>query len=240
MSRTRHLRRPRARRGSILLPLVATMLLLLAAGLALVELSSAQRLRSTVTADSFRAFWVAEAGMWHAALLDAEIAAPVAFSGGSYTVTQTGDDYASAGTVREATRVVRGTFFGGGSSKGPIDVVATAATARPSSFNRIRMQLVTLTDDPYEIESFSLSASGFHPPLRRLRLDRSPIWFGFEWLPMSDEPPNRGSTDDRTIEGGSPPLNLAFWWSPFGSQDYELTLSFADGSSSTIRFTIDW
>ncbi len=93
-------------RGSVLVPVVAAMLILLLMGVALAELFAAQRMQSTLTVDSVQAFWIAEAGVWHAGFDDTDITVPVAFAGGDYTVVQSGSDYTATGSFNQATRVV--------------------------------------------------------------------------------------------------------------------------------------
>jgi Tfp pilus assembly protein PilX len=94
------------RRGSVLVPIVAAMLILLLTGVALVELFAAQRMRSVIGIEGTRAYWIAEAGLWHAVYEDNELLTPVAFGGGAYTVARSGVDFTSTGTLGGATRVV--------------------------------------------------------------------------------------------------------------------------------------
>ena len=53
--------------GSVLVPVVVAMLILLLMGVALSELFAAQRMQSVLDVESAEAFWIAEAGLWHAA-----------------------------------------------------------------------------------------------------------------------------------------------------------------------------
>jgi hypothetical protein len=103
-------RSPRKERGSVLLPVVAALLILCLAGVALAEMFGAQRLGGVLSIESSRAFWIAEAGLWHAANEGADIATPVPFAGGTYTVVKRGSTYTSTGTFHDATRVVAREF----------------------------------------------------------------------------------------------------------------------------------
>jgi hypothetical protein len=98
--------RAHSTRGSVLLPAVAAMLVLLLTGVALSEIFGAQRMREVNALQSAQAFWIAEAGVWHAAHNLAALSTPVSFGGGSYTVTKSGSTYTSTGTIGAATRVV--------------------------------------------------------------------------------------------------------------------------------------
>jgi Tfp pilus assembly protein PilX len=82
-------------RGSVLLPVIAAMLVLMLAGAALVEAFGAQRMQSAYTVESVQAYWAAEAGTWHAANIQQAIGIhpTVSFAGSTYTVTKTGDEY---------------------------------------------------------------------------------------------------------------------------------------------------
>lgn len=93
-------------RGSVLVPVVAAMLILLLAGLALAELFGAVRLEGALSVESARARWIAEAGVWHAASVSAAVPTPVAFAGGQYSVAKTGNTYTATGRMHDATRVV--------------------------------------------------------------------------------------------------------------------------------------
>ena len=99
-------RAERLRRGSALVPVVAAMLILLLAGISLSELFGAQRMQSVLAIESTQAFWIAEAGVWHAAWSGAEITTPLAFAGGTYAVAVSGNDYTSTGVRGQATRIV--------------------------------------------------------------------------------------------------------------------------------------
>jgi len=97
-------------RGSVLLSVVAAMLVLLLAGVALAELSAAESLEGALSVESARAYWIAEAGVWHAASASTAIPTPVAFAGGQYSVARSGNTYTATGRFHDATRVVSLTF----------------------------------------------------------------------------------------------------------------------------------
>ena len=102
--------RPGKERGSVLIAVVAAMLILLLAGVALSELFGAQRLEGALSVESARAYWIAEAGVWHAANAAAAITTPVTYAGGQYTVAKSGSTYTATGSFHDATRVVSFTF----------------------------------------------------------------------------------------------------------------------------------
>ena len=234
--------------GSVLVPVVAAMLILLLAGGALAELFGAQRMRSVLSVESTEAFWIAEAGLWHAAHGDTDIATPVPFASGAYTVTKSGDDYVATGTWDQAARVVSFTFTGssgGGGSSGPLDEAASAATASVAGGKKVTLDLISTSSSDAVIESFALSADVSTEKLRRVDLDSNRIWQGDTGsvdLPTGVLALNRGTTAERTIvAGASPPLLLSFQNNPSpGAVVYTLVLFFTDGTSSTITFTIAW
>jgi hypothetical protein len=86
------------------------MLILLLAGVALSELCAAQRLEGALAVESARAYWIAEAGVWHAANAAASITTPVSYAGGQYTASRSGSTYTGTGTFHDAKRVVSFTF----------------------------------------------------------------------------------------------------------------------------------
>ena len=93
-------------RGSVLVSVVAAMLILLLTSVALSELFGAQRLEGALSVESARAYWIAEAGVWHAAHGSASITPPISYAGGQYTVVKSGSTYTATGTFHDATRVV--------------------------------------------------------------------------------------------------------------------------------------
>lgn len=242
-------RRDPARRGSVLVPLVAAMLIMLLAGVALAELFGAQRMQSLHGVQASQAYWIAEAGAWHAALEDDSITTPVSFAGGSYTVSKAGDEYTSTGEKLAARRVVTraitaaGSGGGGGGGGEPLDEVASAATAARQNHKRATLDLVSITSSDVEISTFSLSADQSTEKLKRLRLDGKQIYkknSGLN-LPTGTVALNKGSSSHRTVPAmESPELRIEFKHSPDDDITYTLVLNFTDGSSETIVFTIEW
>ena len=100
--RTRSEGRRSTKRGSLLMPVVAAVLILLLMGVALSELFGAQRMQSALKVESTQAFTIAEAGLWHAAYDEAEITVPDSYAGGDYTVTKAAGLYTA--TVFQATK----------------------------------------------------------------------------------------------------------------------------------------
>lgn len=105
----------RSTRGSVLMPVVAAMLILALVGVSLAELFSAQRMSSVHGIDSTRAYWAAEAGIWHAAFEQADITTPVSYAGATYTVSKSGDTYTATAVCGSTTTVLSLTLAGGGS-----------------------------------------------------------------------------------------------------------------------------
>ena len=230
------------RRGSVLVPVVAATLLLSFCGIALSELVAAHRFQSAVGIGSARAYWIAEAGVWHAAQEGTELLTPVAFAGGSYTVQKAGDLYVSTGRFADAMRVVSLQFRGSGSGTATLDEAASQATARRINNRRFEVDLVSLSPSDLVIESFALSASTGTPELHTLRLAGRQLWHAHGiFLPITGSPLNQGSTSDRTISANTrPTLRVEFRRRQRGTVKYDLTLWFTDGSSAHLSFSIDW
>ena len=233
------------RRGSVLVPVIAAMLILLLMAVALSELFGAQRMQSVIEVESAQAFWIAEAGLWHAAHEQAAISTAVTFAGGDYTVTKSGDDYTATGTSNDATRVVSLTLTLSGGGGGPIDEAASAATAAevPGDPDRFSLDIVSISGSDVVIESFDLSADVATEPVTRVELADMRIWREDSGvaLPTGVVALNDGTTADRTVPAGtSPNLLIRFLNDPTGSVEYTLVLAFTDETSSTIVFTITW
>ena len=239
-------------RGSVLLPVVAAMLILLAAGTALAELFAAQRTQSVLSIESGQAFWVAEAGLWHAAHEATDIPAPVSFAGGDYTVTKSANDYVATGTWDQGARVASFTFTsssgggsgGGGTSNSPLDEAGSAATAINTTSRIIQLQLISTSSSDVVIESFAFTADTSTVAIRKLKLDSKEIWrrtFAGAPLPTGVLALNRGTTSHRTVAAGaSPTLQIEFRFNPLGTVAYTLVFFFTDGSTSTMSFSIAW
>ena len=236
----------RSRRGSVLVPAVAAMLILSLCGMALSELFAAQRAQSMLTTDSARAHWIAEAGAYHAAHAGLEIASPVAFAGGTYTVTKTGDTYDAEGRYASALRTFSLTHVPGTAGPGPtspLDEAASSATAALVHNRRFEVDLVSVVPHDVEIATFDLGASVPTTAVRELELDGARIWrqSAGAALPTGPLALNEGTSAERTVVGGGAPvLQVEFRSQPSGSIQYSLDLAFTDGSSSSLAFQIDW
>ena len=232
------------RRGSVLVPVVAAMLILMLMGVALSELFAAQRMQSVLGVESEQAFWIAEAGLWHAAHEGTALSTAVTFAGGDYTVTKSGDDYTATASSNDATRVVTLTLTGGD----PLDEAASVATASTVGNKKITMDLVSISGSDALISTFDLSddaAAG--DKLESLRLSSASADFylvtGGTLLPTGVLSPNNGTCVDRTIAAGaSPSLTILFKTppTPVGTIQYTLVLNFADSTTSTLTFTVTW
>ena len=237
------------RRGSVLVPVIAAMLLLSLCGGALAEVFGAQRSQSVLSVESARAFWIAEAGAWHAAYVGTDLTAPVAFAGGSYTVTSSGTIYRSTGVQGSARRDATATLLppgsGGGSGGGggggplvdPIDESATINTVSRKGKDKIEFDLVTASGYPVILASFSLSANSATTPVDKVKLDNKDVWKirNGVALPTGTLALNDGDPDERMIEPGTDPeLRIEFKGKPRGTITYTLVLSFTNGTSSTL------
>jgi len=224
------------RQGSVLVSLVAAMLILFVVGLALSELFGAQRIRAVLALQSSQAFWIADAGLWHAAYNVAAVG-PVTFAGGSYTVTKSGDVYTATATKEDATRVHELTFTD------PLDETASAATAAKSTSDTMTLDLVSSSAVAAELESFSLSADTSTVDVTTTQLAAVSIWneaLGVA-LPTGVTALNLGTAAQRTVaSGASPTLSIQFVANPTGTIVYTLVLAFTKGPDSTITFTVAW
>ncbi len=252
MSRHRRWTVETDQRGSVLVPLVAAMLLLSLCGSALADLFSAQRLQSVLGVESSQAYWVAEAGAWHAAYEGAEIPTATPFGGGTYTATRIGDSYTSTGLFGSARRIARqdgsasggsGGGPGGGPPADPLDIAASLATVRRDGDKKFEIDLVSLSDYPVVISSFSLNASWWTWPVKKLELDGDKIWEENNgvWVPTGVLPMNEGDPEDRLIlAGDDPTLKVEFRTTPFWIVNYTLVLRYTNGASSTLSFSLRW
>ncbi|MFT5052295.1 MAG: hypothetical protein ACI8QZ_003728 [Chlamydiales bacterium] len=240
MSATEH-----RQRGSVLLPVVAAMVILLLASVAITELFATQRYRSVLTIDACRSYWIAEAGARHAATLGTELGTSVPFAGGSYTVTKSGDDYTATAVRGIATRLVKitATSTEGSGGEDPVDETASVATVSDDNKKKITLDLVSISSEDAVLESFSISANTANEDIKKLKLDNEEIWkenSGVE-LPTGTLTLNKGSTGDRTLDAGeSPELKIEFDDDEDGTLTYTLVLNFTDGTSSTLIFTVSW
>jgi len=229
------------RSGSVLVPVVAAMVILLLAGFALTELNGAQRLHSTIALDSVKAYWIAEAGIQHAAYTEAAISSPVTFNGGTYTVTKSSDSYTATGSWGGAKRLATENFAI--LPDGPLDVAASVATAAKASGKEFTLDLVSISSVDVVLASFSLSASASTTMAKKLKRDGHEVWkqdAGVA-LPTGILSMNQGSTGDRTVPVGSAKeFKYEAVANPSGTITYTLVLYFTDSSSSILVFAIVW
>lgn len=236
----------RRRRGSVLVPVVAAMLLLSLTGIALAELFAAQRHQAVLLVESSRAHWIAEAGLRHAARKQGSILSPVAFAGGSYTVDKTGVRYVSTGIAAGATRSVELDFVPtdpGGSPPSPLDEGASAGVVTQVGNDKFELELVSSSANAAILSSFSLSADQPTRNVDKLKLDGGDIWKlgGGVPLPTPLVELNEGDLHERTVlAGDAPALRVEFKGKPAGTLTYTLVLVFTNGASSTLVFSIAW
>lgn len=241
------------RRGSALVPIIAAMSILLVAGIALVEVFGAQQSQAVSAASSIRAYWIAEAGLWHAAHDASGVPSASPFAGGTYTVTKSGDDYRSTGSVngvaRSASRTITSDAGGGDGSDGgtgdpsPLDEAASAAGTRVRSNLSFDLPLVSIVPDALVIESFSLCASPDTVPLHRLRLDNTEIYHEHSGQPLPTDiiSISDKSAKDRTIDAyDRPSLRIDLDDEASGFITFTLVLNFADGTTATIAPGVDF
>jgi hypothetical protein len=215
------------------------MLLLVFTGSALVELRAAQRLQAALALESAQAFWIAEGGLSHAAWLRSAIPSPVAFAGGSFTVTRRGAEYTAAGVRGAAARVLTRSF----TSSGPLDEAASGASAVTRNKRSLELRLFSTSASDAQITAFALAADAATPAVERLRLEGSDLWRtpSGAALPTGLLPLNSGSASQRTVAAGDDPrLRIEFASNLSGTRSFTLQLAFTDGSSSTIVFTLTW
>lgn len=229
------------------MPIVAAMLTLLALGIPLVELSASQVSGSATSMSGVRAFWIAEAGIHHAASVGASVTADVTFADGKYVVEKAGDDYASVAKLNDSVKRVERNVVdqgsGGGPLADPIDVDASLSIAYVADNRRVDIPLVSVAPYDLILESFSLRASVTGERLRALYLDGDRIFrrgsgepIPIDTLDLTNEP-----VDERTISPGqNPVLRLEFRSAPSGTIWYQLVLNFSDGASTVFDFGVAW
>jgi MSHA pilin protein MshD len=126
-------------------------------------------------------------------------------------------------------------------SSDPLDEIASVATAARRTARRCELDLVSNSPCDAILASFALSAGAVNPDVDRLRLDNRNIWTGSAALPTGLTTLNRGTSANRTIPaGGSKTLDIRFDSAPSGTITYTLALTFTNGTSSTLVFTIAW
>jgi hypothetical protein len=248
---------PRSQRGSVLVPVVAAMLVLSLAGNALADLFGAQRIQAALSVESTQAFWIAEGGAWAAAHQGADVPIPVSLGSGTFSVTVTGNTYASTGLQGSARRLASLDFVpapagpgggsgggtGGGAPPDPLDVGASVATAVRSNNDKLELNLVGAAPYALVLASFSLSADVATEPVDKLKLEGREVWKdgGGASLPTGDLALNRGELEERLLEAGTAPvLRIEFKAKPSGTVEYTLVLRFTNGTSATLVFPISW
>lgn len=210
------------------------------------ELFGAQRHQAVQVVHSTRAFWIAEAGAWHAAQLGAAISSSVAFAGGSYTVSKNGDVYTSTAVIADTSRIVTRAFAdssSGGGGSDPVDEVATVATLSDDGKRVLLMDLVSDSSVDAVLESFSVSADTSSENLKSIYLAGQQLWWQTAGvsLPTGLQALNAGSTTDRTLPAGtSPQLEIGFKANASNTVNYTLVLNFTDGTSSSMYLAVAW
>jgi len=103
------------------------------------------------------------------------------------------------------------------------------------------IDLISISGDDVEIESFEFTSSTSPSPISQAKLDGSEIWSGNASFPTGVLTLNSGSSSARTIAAGT---TDTLWFQntddPSGNESYTLVVNFTDGSSSTINFSISW
>ncbi len=244
---TRHNRRPasrtaahHSRRGSVLVPVVAAMLILLMVSFALVETFAAQRHQDVLHLEQTRAFWLAEAGVWNAAFEGTAFPTDVSFAGGTYTVAQSGDEYTATAVWDDARFSATELYL----PAPPIDVLRSVATAVATSTKNWTVSVVSNSARSLEIAFLNLSDDSGSDIAMDFWLDGVHIWDGGSngiAIPTGARALNKGSAAERTIStGASPSLLFEAKDAPSGTIVYTLILHFTDLRRSTMTFTIPW
>jgi hypothetical protein len=232
------------RRGSVLVPVVAAMLILLLCGFALTELSSSQRMQSVLAVDSAKAYWIADAGVWHAVYAQSAIASPVAFGGGTYTVAKSAQAYTATATWGEATRTAFEDFDNWADGiPSPLDEAAAVASAVKKDADEFTLTVTSIWPTDVEIASFDLSTSGTQLQGHRWKLNGHDIWHehGGWNLPTYGTPLNNGTQSDRTIPAGaSYELLYHSHVAPTGTVTYYVNFYFTNGLQTNLVFSITW
>lgn len=220
--------------------MVAAMIILLLCGTALSEVFGSQVRLSALEVEASRAAWIAEAGLWHAGGQAAAVPTAVSFQGGAYTVTMDGNDFVATAILESATRVTPLTMAVLAS---PLDEVATAATARRISNDKIELDLISIAKSDVVLEAFQLSVHDSSVPFEKMDLSGKSIWQESSPppLPFGVTVVNKGTTLEATVPaGGAPTLTIQTKGKPVGVVGYTLTLHFQDSSSSSLRYSIAW
>ncbi len=255
------LQRPRAsaNRGSLLVPIVAAMAILGLAGIVLSQSFSAQRVQSVLAVESSRAFWVAEAGAWHSAMIDDRISPAVSFDSGSYVselVTGTTNEYVILGQHGQASRRVDRIDTASGNSgpgielapRDPIDEAVTMASAGLTVPGRFALTLYPDRDYPAILTAISFTSADPTQYVSWADYGRYRLW---PWDTSTLGGPSVAGTVVLDLIGSDPTprivppspaadLEFAILPSPLGLHSYAVTLHFSDGTESRLDFSIDW
>lgn len=238
---------PLRRNGSVLVPVVAAMLVLLICGVSLAEVFGSQRMRAVIGIESTQAQWTAEAGVWHASSLQQPVAKPVKFAGGTYTVEKTDDYYYSTSDWNQAKGATALTIglssdSDGGDEQSPLDENKSSQSAKRLGHNRIQLDLHNQSDADAVMESFLLSVQGSSQPLTRLTLTGKTLWQAKsgQALPTGKQSITCSSSSRSIPANKHRKAELHFAQRQADVDQFTLVLNFANGSSSTLAFTIDW
>jgi MSHA pilin protein MshD len=126
---------------------------------------------------------------------------------------------------------------------GPLDVIASAATVKRKGHNKFELDLVSISANDVEIQSFDLSSDDTNHKARELKLEHKKIWHEHNGksIPTGLTQLNQGHGHDRIIKAGkSPELEFRSQTNLSETIAYTLILYFTDGSSSTLNFSVEW
>ncbi|NQU48888.1 MAG: hypothetical protein HQ519_09595 [Planctomycetes bacterium] len=236
--------------GSVLVPVVAAMLILLLCGVALSEAFGSQRMQAVISVESVQAQWIAEAGLWHAASVEEGLSIPVNFAGGTYSVAKSGDLYTSKSQRGNAgvTRVL--TILSSQDSDddddagkaSPLDESKSSASAEKSGSSRIKLEFYSSSSKDAVLQSFEMSADQSSKLLSGFTFDKHTIWSNRKGKSLPTGTQKFGSSASRrTIKSKeSEDVILSFKGKQKGSGSYTLILNFVDGSKSTLSFKVQW
>lgn len=123
----------------------------------------------------------------------------------------------------------------------PIDEVASVATLNEED-DKVEIDLVSISPSDAIIVSFSLSASSSSEQVWEIELDEDDIWEESSGvsLPTGVLALNMGSTSDRTVPAGDDiEIEIKFEDDFEDPNTYTLVLTFLDGTSSTLVFSVE-
>lgn len=245
---------PAARRGSLLVPLVAAITILGLSGIVLTQAFGAQRVQSVMAVESSRAYWIAEAGSWHASMAGIRLDPAVTFDQGSYAtelVAGTTDEYVGMGLLGNASRRValpgslhtQSNSGGGQALTDPIDEPATNPTATRVARTRFSLLLQSARSYPSVLSGITLVTSDTSQSVEWVQYGGAQIWRrSGAAMPGIVEMDLKGTDPTLRIVEPSPALSLTFRVRPrpSGTDTYQVQLRFTDGSTSQLLFPISW